>query len=335
MKKPEKLKKNLEKEIAVLPPSLRKEFERMIKRLKKYGLKDKEIIQEIKARKREIKKIKYSDKRFDLANKDYLIYRLFSLIGKIIRKNNFKPEEFKKIGRLFFDLNGLKAINDLFSHQTGDKFLKRIALTLKKGETTRWLRQKMKIKTLISSEGGDEFGVLLVDKKPIDRIVKIRKNNKTKKVALIDLILDKYKNEIEKIDFSDIIDFQKKEIKDKIKNFLPPKGFKFKAILSGGRCTLYQAWEEAEKDINFKKDSPLTIVKKIASSFFDLSDNEAKKDKKKLKEKISQSANPELKFLAIIYQRNRENWELEAENQKLKEKISSYQKIVSRIKNHK
>jgi diguanylate cyclase (GGDEF)-like protein len=64
---------------------------------------------------------------------------------------------------LYFDVNGMKAINDAYGHPAGDAALVHVALVL---------RANIRSSDLIGRLGGDEFGVLLIQ---ADRVTAWRK----------------------------------------------------------------------------------------------------------------------------------------------------------------
>jgi diguanylate cyclase (GGDEF)-like protein len=64
---------------------------------------------------------------------------------------------------LYFDVNGMKAINDAYGHPAGDAALVHVALVLK---------ANIRSSDLIGRLGGDEFGVLLIQ---ADRVTAWRK----------------------------------------------------------------------------------------------------------------------------------------------------------------
>lgn len=317
---PQKELLDFKKELELFPKPIRVRFKKTISRLKKYGLNNKQIIKEIKFREREIMSAGYLDPRFDTVNKKFIILKIMDIIDQILDKEKFNPLEFKKIGRLIFDVNGLKMVNDLKNHEAGDEFLRRIAEIFKNGKTTNWLNNEMNIKTIVATEGGDEFSVLLIDNQPIDRKIKIKEGQKTRIQILINLILDKYHTEIKQLDVSDILDFKNdKEVRKKIKSVSIPPDFQFKTSVSGGKSTLYQAWRAA--NINFKTETYKQVLNKIASIFFNISDATMRKNKEKYKKKLGYSKDPKTRFLSLLYQRSGEYWDLERENQELKQKI--------------
>ncbi len=73
----------------------------------------------------------------------------------------------KKIGLLFLDLDGFKAINDNYGHKSGDELLK---------EVSRRLKQTVRASDTIARFGGDEFVVLLPDINSLQDAKKVAQN---------------------------------------------------------------------------------------------------------------------------------------------------------------
>jgi diguanylate cyclase (GGDEF)-like protein len=87
-----------------------------------------------------------------LPNRVLLEDRLGQAIGKALRGGS-------KFALLFLDLDGFKAINDVYGHQAGDRLLLQVARNLKSG-----LRQEDTLARL----GGDEFVLLIEITEPAD-----------------------------------------------------------------------------------------------------------------------------------------------------------------------
>jgi GGDEF domain-containing protein len=75
----------------------------------------------------------------------------------------------KNMLRMSIDIEGLKTVNDLAGHQEGDRYLKAVYGCIK--EATERIEQEIRgaypeleesIKLIVSAEGGDEFGVLVI-----------------------------------------------------------------------------------------------------------------------------------------------------------------------------
>lgn len=69
----------------------------------------------------------------------------------------------RKVGLLFVDLDGFKAVNDTYGHDVGDELLVQIG---------RSLRSHMRVGDVVGRIGGDEF-VAIVHDVPIDRLIEL------------------------------------------------------------------------------------------------------------------------------------------------------------------
>jgi diguanylate cyclase (GGDEF)-like protein/PAS domain S-box-containing protein len=83
----------------------------------------------------------------DLPNRSLALDRLFGAIVTGRRR-------FRKVGVLFIDIDGFKAINDGFGHAVGDRFLRQL------GER---IRMCVREEDTVARLGGDEFTVVLPD----------------------------------------------------------------------------------------------------------------------------------------------------------------------------
>ena len=92
-----------------------------------------------------LRKIAYSDLKFDCNNRNYL-------------ENSRKEFDKKEIIVIMNDLNGLKRINDTHGHNAGDIYINEFISRAKE------YLDKLQIKSKIIRLGGDEFLVLIFDK---------------------------------------------------------------------------------------------------------------------------------------------------------------------------
>ncbi|MET0289749.1 MAG: EAL domain-containing protein [Pseudoxanthomonas sp.] len=87
-----------------------------------------------------------------LPNRVLLEDRLGQAIGKALRGGS-------KFALLFIDLDGFKAINDVYGHQAGDRLLLQVARNLKSG---------LRLEDTLARLGGDEFVLLVEITEPAD-----------------------------------------------------------------------------------------------------------------------------------------------------------------------
>jgi len=98
-----------------------------------------------------------------LPNRAFVVHKMKERVDKMLEKETIRPEDAHSMARLDLDMNGLKALNDLGGHKSGDEGLKLVSEVLKNGETVRWLREQG-IEAVASIEGGDELAWLYMEK---------------------------------------------------------------------------------------------------------------------------------------------------------------------------
>ncbi len=115
------------------------------------------------ARERVLNEKLFCTSRFgDLPNKEYVKGLFFDHING----HNETPSDFIKkmnsVARISGDLNGLKAINDLISHEAGDKYLNSFVVSFKKAiDIVSKNKRYENLEIIGTSEGGDEFCIMI------------------------------------------------------------------------------------------------------------------------------------------------------------------------------
>lgn len=297
-----------------LPEEMKNGVLSSIERFREYGLSEEQLRNEARIRIKEIK-TSYIDKRFDMPNQNYLRLEIDKKIDLVINDN---PRETKinGIGLLSFDLNGLKAVNDIAGHGAGDVYLRRIAEVFKNGKTTQKIKDR-KIEVFFAACGGDEFSVLISGEENLSEGLIGEVGGQ----SLIEQLTAEYEKEIADIDCSDLIDFSRDDISRKFNGIKIPKDFKFHASISGGFSTLRETladYFDNPADDRAGRNYQTTLFA-LMGRMIDTSDKREMEKKKKLKEKIA-SGGEEEKFLSLLLKRNSETMEVEEGNQRLLEK---------------
>jgi len=265
-----------------------------------------EILKEAKERMR-LEMLAYLDRRTYLRmyNRKFVEHKLYDSIVSVVSNQALGEGDLYGIARINFDLNGLKALNDLGGHEAGNQGLKLFADALRAGETTSWLKDQG-IKVMVSAEGGDESGMLLIADKDLR--------------DLATEIVEKYEKEINSLDAGDLINFQDSKIQESMSLLgitdEVPEDFKFELSTSIGIAFLgdalaYVAVEESD-------DSYEQIVKTIINKMFEIADKRGRVHKSAYKEELGKT-NP---ILSGLYARmSREVIHLEKKINELEEKL--------------
>lgn len=338
--KEENFDEKIEDEIKNLPKELKEKISVRITELKEWGIIGEKLVEATKTIIREIKE-SYLDKRFDMPNKPFAKIETINKIDHLLGKKP-KIQDLKKIARVSFDLNGLKAVNDLTkSHEKGDEYLNIIASALKDEKIAQWFKEK-DIEILATADGGDEFGVILnsdedIDYDILDEFMKkikniLLKNPEAKKILNFEdekIILAF--NGISKKEFKNKDEIKQKEIIAYLKKQVP-KNFKFIATVSAGAATLYESFENTDIAIG---DSYEKSLQKMMGSLFDLSDAEMQLNKNNFKDKLSKSDDPHKQFLLKIYSRTDSERKIKEENTRLKEENTRLKKMIETMHKNK
>ncbi|MEI6288676.1 MAG: GGDEF domain-containing protein [bacterium] len=238
----------------------------------------------------------YMDQRFDAPNGSYLRLEINRTLDVLIDDEK-SIEKLNGHAILNFDVNGLKAVNDIGGHVAGDEYLRRIAKALSSPETTIAKKLKvMDIETFFTSNGGDEFAIIL--KGNIDFT--------DEKTDLLNEILFDYQAEIAKIDCSDLIDFSDEKIQEKLAGLTVPEGFIFQASVSAGAASFKEALTLAIEKLTDSDHGYDADLFAIMDETLKLSDERSMEDKKEIKTGWADSTNKNENLMAMITARNAE-----------------------------
>src|SRR3989344_3011750 len=126
-----------------LPAELKETVRRKVSfyKTKQPGFSNKEIYLEAKELVR-LEMLAFVDHRqyLGMYNRRWAEHKIFDRIVQIVSRGDFGDIDLFSLARLNFDLNGLKALNDLGGHTAGNQGLERFSRMLKDGETVRWLK---------------------------------------------------------------------------------------------------------------------------------------------------------------------------------------------------
>ncbi len=233
-----------------------------------------------------------------LARKELSKYRLSQIIDTIADKETISTDDLKKVVRVAFDLNGLKAMNDLGGHKQGDEGLRMFSTVLREGKTTKWLEGKG-FEVLPSSEGGDEFGL----------VISGLENNTAISDEDLKEISQKYREEVYALNAKSLVDlndagvrvnllksgFSKKRITE-----LMASGFEFKLSSSVDASRLDEALNQLDIAPNEKYQN---MVRAIVGKMFDIADKRAIADKEAFKGGLEHSSSSNERALFDMYSR--------------------------------
>jgi GGDEF domain-containing protein len=283
---------------------------------------------------RRILKSAYEDARFGVENKPYAKLQTIKMIAELFDEIDVNINSLKKVARISFDLNGLKAVNDLTgSHEQGDQYLKMMIDVLRDEKVTAWLAER-KIEAVITADGGDEFGMILRSSEAIDDelvynelisgIIKTELWNDEEAKNVLDFdkeeVLLAYAG-INKNEWLIKTASEKNEVLLDVKRKIPATYF-FRAAVSAGITTLFDSFMHAKiKD----SDSYERLLEKAMGSLFDLSDKEMQADKTSFKTNLKNSQDICENFLLKVYSRT-------DSEKKLRDIIDRYERFLRDLK---
>lgn len=266
---------------------LREIEERRIELYNKGGL-DQQTIEALVRGDIELILMSYMDGRayLRMPNREFIEFKLAHHIGEIIDRDIVKTEDLYSVARINFDMNGLKTLNDIGSHTSGNEGLSMFANVLKNGETVKWL-EAQGIEVAASAEGGDEFGMVLHGPSDLRPILKE--------------IEERFRQEIWNLDARKLIDFSDEKTKATLKKFRIPvaDGFEYRISTSVGSATFGELL--ATTDLSGAKTYE-AMINRVIKMMFGSADARAIKNKEEFKaglKEINQT-------LAALYERETE-----------------------------
>ena len=262
----------------------------------------------------------YADQRFEFTSerggiehmmKDvYGKAKVADWLTEMFDESQPRIEELNKVARLFFDANGLKAVNDLSgSHAKGDEYLKRIAQVFRRGDSEavlflKSLGQKVEIVPVLG--GGDEYGLLVRSDQELNQ-------------ADLDCAVEMFRYEIETLQVNDLVNFQTKDIRDRFNDEQIPAGFEMRASVSGGAALLSDGLRRARLDrrpskrLTGQETSAREMCFKILGGLWDEADYRADEQKKEYKNQLTLSEHEADRFYSKVLKRTEEARQLEQE----------------------
>ncbi|MBI5139850.1 MAG: hypothetical protein HZA94_00130 [Candidatus Vogelbacteria bacterium] len=255
-----------------------------------------------------------------MARKELIKYRIYLFINEIIEQPRVNVEDLYKVARIAFDLNGLKALNDIGGHSSGDEGLRLFSGILKNGKTTRWLRDELGFEIISSAEGGDEFGI----------VISGIKNGKTlKDLGMLKMIKDRYYEEVINAEASQLINFSDPDVQERLKKreIRLPEGFKFRIGTSVGISTLGEAISQSDLG---RKGGYKKLTSSVIGLMFKLADDQAIEHKSAVKTAMKESPDPKENAMYTLYTRMSDEFAEMVKN--LKEKDAIITALMDRLK---
>lgn len=334
-----------------LPKELQAEVTRDVARLRGY----KELSKENLKRETEIaiRKIEnsYIEKKLKMPNAVFSRMECMQAIDHLLSSESGPTlEDLKKVARISFDLNGLKAVNDLNGgdHSRGDRYLELTRDAINDPEIKKWAKDHG-IRYVASRDGGDEFGVILISSEPLthELISEFTKQTKNKLLENKDVgkLLDFEKDEEVVRRFCHISkeDWPKKSDSDREEKIAQlredngiPKGYKFQGAIAGDGATLYDAllddknYENKENAIT-EQDTYGRMLQKLMGFMFGTADRGMDEDKARYKTALKESGDEKERMLYQVYTRSAEEGKLARETQKLKEQLEQLNQKLERL----
>jgi GGDEF domain-containing protein len=271
----------------------------------------------------------FIEEKLKMPNKSYAKQEAMQAVNEILT-NNPKLDDLKKVARVSFDLNGLKAVNDLAGTRAGDEYLA-MAKEALESEELRNFAFNNGFSYVVCHESGDEFSAIIkssdqsLDEENLNVFMVLVKSLLAANTKAAENVLD-FNDETILYHYGGFTDKEwaamarekREEELAKIKKTIP-EGYSFIAQISAHAATAYQGLKDAraKEETKIKEtDTYDVVLEKMMGRMFDLSDRKMHEEKNKFKKELAESDDPLDNMLARVYARTEE----EREQKKVLEK---------------
>jgi GGDEF domain-containing protein len=287
----------------------------------------------------------YYDQMFGIPNFSFLKMEFLDLIEKGFlerREGNERASENTAIA--FFDVNGLKAVNDhsLGKHNSGDLFLEGVSDVFNGGRTVRWLEEKGIIFHQARKSGDEFMCVISADRSLVENSsFKGVDGENVENRALGEYIVEKIQEDFENLDMKKVQDFSDPKQREVYKDLgidveSWPPDFKFKASASAGIMTVAEALEEiAQREDEKRPGRYEGLVLETMKRAIDEADKRMTVNKKADKEARANSEDPHERYLEEIYLSGRSDMEMKREIEKLQEENKQQAEELEKLRKEK
>ncbi|MFC1644803.1 hypothetical protein ACFL08_02155 [Patescibacteria group bacterium] len=283
----------------------------------------------------------YRDNVFEISNYNFFKAELFRFIDENLTGQDIESiEDLDKTAMIFFDIDGLKAVNDnaMDAHASGDLYLSKIVEVFNGGRTTEWLRS-IGVECSPARRSGDEFMCALkgnISFKIKDDFYGID-GEEVKNESFGEYVMKKLQEDVRSLNVDEVQDFSDPHQMNKYKDAGLdvgewPEDFRFKASMSGGVATLLDVLRIV-KDKEFKADESYEeLIVGIAGEMIKGADGIMMENKEVDKKTRRKSDNIHDRLIETVYRAGRSDEEqinelktknkaLEEQNQKMREQM--------------
>jgi GGDEF domain-containing protein len=234
-----------------------------------------------------------------MPNESFAMLNAMEKIDAIFAEGEPTMEDLRRVARVSFDLNGLKAVNDLNGgdHKKGDMYLSMATKAISSPEAVAYAEKHGLTfePERVTRDGGDEFGVILSSNVPLDEKVL---------QGFVEVVQQSFFNNE---DVSKILDFDNPEVVARcaksdvaeinesfggnLEEFkkakgIPP-GYYYRGAISGGAATILDGLVDAKLDPKSRiktGDNYQRMIQKMMGAMFSSSDRAMDKNKKEFKD---------------------------------------------------